>query len=69
MSMRYEFEKIGVTTDYYIIDNNIIEEDNILCMINGYEEVKLICTLLNEYESEIQQKNRIIRMLGVYGGL
>ena len=67
--MRYEFEKIGVTSDYYLKDNNIIAEDNILCRINGYEEVKLICNLLNEYESEIQQKNNIINILGVYGGL
>lgn len=62
--VRYVFEQVGVTSDYLLIDTSITIGDSVLCMVRGYDEVKLLVSLLNEYDEELHRKDFIINMLG-----
>ena len=46
--MRFKFEKIGVTSDYYIIDTSIDDwERSIVAVVTGFDNVKALLDLLN----------------------
>lgn len=45
--LRYDLEQIGITNDYYIIDNFKDEDDGIVSMVTGYDFAKPIVDLLN----------------------
>ena len=46
--LRYDLEQVGITSDYYIIDN--FKEERIVSLVNGYEFAKPIVDLLNRNE-------------------
>lgn len=46
--MRFKFEKIGITSDYYIIDSTVKDwEKSIVAVVNGFDNVKALLDLLN----------------------
>lgn len=49
MSDQYIFEKIGITSDYYIRDTSISDwERSIVAIVNGWDNVTAILELLNK---------------------
>lgn len=64
--VRYELEKIGNTVDYYLIDNNIEDDDKIINMIRWADTAEPLLELLNNYESK---NNSLISDLIEYSAL
>lgn len=52
--LRYGLEQVGITNDYYIIDNFKDDKDErIVSLVNGYDFAKPIVDLLNSNESDV----------------
>ena len=52
--LRYDLEQVGITSDYYIIDNfKDNDDERIISMVTGYDFAKPIVDLLNENELDV----------------